>query len=294
VATVALAPWTWFLLDDLGIRAELIGLALPAVGVAALALALGLSIPRRTRLAAVPMASLALMALCAVVLPWAPHDSEPPRDPLLVVAANVMGGWDGQNVADLTTQDAELLVVSEVSPPVDRQLVRAYPYRSAGTDLAVYSRLRLGPARPLPFLGANRARAVTVESPGGAFLLVAVHMPRPAPEAAGDHQVSYARHEELVSELASWIEEQELPVVLAGDLNVSDRGPSYHRLTDVTDDAMRSGWAGPTSLRWPQRLLLLRLDHIFVSEGWCWAGSSRFDLHGSDHRGVRATVGPCP
>ncbi len=58
-------------------------------------------------------------------------------------------------------------------------------------------------------------------------------------------------------------------MVLAGDLNLSDRGPSNHRLTAVLHDAMRSGWAAPTSLKWPQRLLLLRIDHVLVSDGWC-------------------------
>jgi endonuclease/exonuclease/phosphatase (EEP) superfamily protein YafD len=177
--------------------------------------------------------------------------------------------------------------------PIDEVLTDEYDDRSVGEDLGVYTDLPIAETRPVPFLAASRARAVTIDGPDGPFVLLGVHMPRPAPAASGDHQVTYARHHEIISELADWIDEQELPVVLAGDLNISDRGPSYHRLTEVADDAMRSDWAAPTSLRWPQRLLLLRLDHILAPEGWCWTASARFELPGSDHRGVRSTVGRC-
>jgi hypothetical protein len=57
-------------------------------------------------------------------------------------------------------------------------------------------------------------------------------------------------------------------------------------------DAMRSGWTGPTSVtQW--RLLLLRIDHLLVGPRWCGDASRRFELPGSDHDGVTATVGPC-
>ena len=83
-------------------------------------------------------------------------------------------------------------------------------------------------------------------------------------------------------------------VVLVGDLNSTDRGRDYRLLVDDTrlTDAMRDGWAGPTSVtRW--RPLLLRIDHLMVGPGWCGDAARRFALPRSDHDGVTATVGPC-
>jgi endonuclease/exonuclease/phosphatase (EEP) superfamily protein YafD len=39
--------------------------------------------------------------------------------------------------------------------------------------------------------------------------------------------------------------------------------------------------------------LLLRIDHVFVPGDWCADDGGRFPLTGSDHRGVKVTVGPC-
>jgi endonuclease/exonuclease/phosphatase (EEP) superfamily protein YafD len=84
-----------------------------------------------------------------------------------------------------------------------------------------------------------------------------------------------------------------LPVVIAGDMNMPDRTSSYRAFTDAMHDAVRSGFAWPTSLKWFQAPLLLRIDHIWVSEEWCADDGGSFTLAGSDHRGVNASVGPC-
>jgi hypothetical protein len=78
----------------------------------------------------------------------------------------------------------------------------------------------------------------------------------------------------------------------------SDRGrarrPDYRLLVDGAGltDAMRDGWAGPTSVTtW--RAFLLRIDHLLVGPGWCGDAPRRFALPGSDHDGITATIGPC-
>ncbi|MCU1501180.1 MAG: hypothetical protein JWM12_534, partial [Ilumatobacteraceae bacterium] len=85
------------------------------------------------------------------------------------------------------------------------------------------------------------------------------------------------------------------PVVIAGDLNLSDRTSGYRRLAAGRLDASRTGWADATfhgSTTWS--LMLLRIDHIFVPSRWCAARASSFHLRGSDHDGVQASIGHCP
>jgi endonuclease/exonuclease/phosphatase family metal-dependent hydrolase len=83
-------------------------------------------------------------------------------------------------------------------------------------------------------------------------------------------------------------------VVIAGDLNMSDRVTSYRTMDAALTDAMRADAAGRTTYVggwWTS--VLLRIDHVFVDPSWCAADPATFDVAGSDHRGVEASVGPC-
>jgi endonuclease/exonuclease/phosphatase family metal-dependent hydrolase len=85
-----------------------------------------------------------------------------------------------------------------------------------------------------------------------------------------------------------------MPVVVAGDLNVSDRTSTYAHLVAHRRDAMRAGWAGSTFRPFPFELLALRIDHVIVDRTWCAAHPHRFHPHGSDHEAVQVTIGRCP
>jgi endonuclease/exonuclease/phosphatase family metal-dependent hydrolase len=82
---------------------------------------------------------------------------------------------------------------------------------------------------------------------------------------------------------------------MAGDFNMSDRVSSYRVIDGMLTDAMRDGAAGRTTYvgGW-WTAALLRIDHIFVGEPWCADAPGTFAVTGSDHRGVEASVGPCP
>ncbi|MEP7059660.1 MAG: endonuclease/exonuclease/phosphatase family protein, partial [Actinomycetota bacterium] len=72
------------------------------------------------------------------------------------------------------------------------------------------------------------------------------------------------------------------PVVIAGDLNLSDRTHGYRILLSDFRDAMRAGaWAGDTFEQGIWRYALLRIDHLFVSRSWCAKDPSRFTVTGS-------------
>ena len=98
----------------------------------------------------------------------------------------------------------------------------------------------------------------------------------------------------IVERLGDRVASERVPVVVAGDLNSADRAPDYRALVARGGliDAMRAGWAGPTSVgKWQP--LLVRIDHVLVSAGWCGDGPRRFHIPGSDHVGVTVSIGPC-
>lgn len=57
---------------------------------------------------------------------------------------------------------------------------------------------------------------------------------------------------------------------------------------------MLAGWGRPTALRRLSLPLLTRIDHVLMPSDWCSDEPSVFDIAGSDHRGVAATIGPRP
>ena len=81
-----------------------------------------------------------------------------------------------------------------------------------------------------------------------------------------------------------------------GDLNSVDRGGNYRALRANLVDGMRSdNWAIPTSDRGlPYTTLLLRIDHLLMSESWCSTNAGAEDTRFSDHRPIYADIGPCP
>jgi endonuclease/exonuclease/phosphatase (EEP) superfamily protein YafD len=96
----------------------------------------------------------------------------------------------------------------------------------------------------------------------------------------------------LLESLGDWLATLENPVILAGDLNSTDRGVGYRTLLGRADliDAMRVTWASTTSTKWWP--LLLRIDHVLV-RGICPSSARNTALEGSDHRSVVAELAFC-
>ena len=139
-------------------------------------------------------------------------------------------------------------------------------------------------------------QAVVVEVMAPApFVLVGVHLPRAginAPHLRG--KVSFDGQKRAVAAVTRLIDASSLPVVVAGDLNVSDRTVAYRRLVSGRRDAMRSGWARSTYRPFPWSFFGLRIDHVLIDRSWCAAHAGRFHPAGSDHDAVQVAIGPCP
>lgn len=300
----ALAPWTWFLLRDLRPEFDLLAIALPPIAALAFAGMVALALRRRSVPIAVGGVSTLLVAMVAVVAPWRPVGGPEPVGGVVVVASNSGYASDVEASAQaLLAAEPDVLVVSELRGRLDDRLWDALPDRlvaggrldqSSRRDisLALYSRWPMA-ALPTPaeFPGV-RAR---VDHPDHPFVVLAVHVPKPALRTDG-YATTFGHHRSLVEQVRDLAVDGELPVVVAGDLNASDRAGDYRLLDRSLRDAVRSSWAGPTSRKrsfgwWA---LLLRIDHVLVSETWCAADGGRITVPTADHVAVTARVGPCP
>jgi len=304
-AVVALAalPWAWFPLREVsGVVGDVVAIVLPVLVVLLTMLFVGVAllVRRRRRYWTAAALSVLLMGAFAVVGPWLPADAGAvtPGASVRVAGANVQALPDA--AGPLLALSPDVLAVAETTPDVDARLAVAYPHRhfvytgspAGGPDVAVYSRWPLRAAEdPGPGLPGVR---VEVDGPAGPFVLYALHVPRPWFTTVGGYQATAAEHHAFLDRVADRVAAETMPVVAVGDLNSPDRGRDYRRLLDRGGmvDAMRDGVATFTSVaKWTP--FLLRIDHLLVTDGWCGDAAARFDLPGSDHRGVTATVGPC-
>jgi endonuclease/exonuclease/phosphatase (EEP) superfamily protein YafD len=288
-------PWCWFFIRDLAWAVtDVVAVILPGVAVAVV-IALCI-VAFRWRPAAVVAASTLAAASVAVVLPWSPVDpgSVDVNRSIKVAEANVAD--NASTGPSLVQASADVLIVAEMTSDLEPILSKAYPYGifedgKPQPDIGVYSRL---PFRLLerPGLDLPGVR-LEIDTTDGPFVLYALHIPRPW-MTSGGYQVSVAEHRRLVRAVTARVAMESLPVVVVGDLNTSDRSHDYRDLLHgaALVDAMRAGWAAPTSTgKWAP--LLLRIDHLLVGAGLCADDPRRLKLPGSDHRGIGATVGRC-
>jgi endonuclease/exonuclease/phosphatase (EEP) superfamily protein YafD len=304
VAGIALVPWVWFpARDRTGWVGDLAGVTLPVAWV--VAFVVGVAAWRWVRVVRGPEAvawltSITVVAALAIAGPRWPDDAGDPVDPIRLAAANVYyrNDTDAAAVRDLLALDADVLVVSEVTDGVLEPLTSAYPYIATDCRDAARCDEEVAVASRYPLRGVVRRPSsrsvlrVLVDAPHP-FVLLAAHLPRPSLRPEGPTLVSFAEHRTEIDRLLDAARSESAPVVIAGDLNLSDRTSGYRRLDDEMVDAARTGWAAGTFPFGTIRVLALRIDHLFVTSGWCSDGAATFGVAGSDHRGVAASIGPC-
>ena len=225
-------PWSWFVLRDrLGLLGDLLAILLPVLVIVLAGLGV-LAATRRVRWL-VPAVSVLAMGLVATVGPWLPADAGPvrPGAGVSVLGANVMGRSSA--AAALVAAAPDVLVISELSRRTDAPFAAAYPYRRLAAEsgaVGVYSQLPLRPAEPVdPEVPGVR---VQVDGPAGGFVLYALHVPRPWYRTGPDYQATPAEQYRMVAALTARIAAERLPVVVVGDLNLTDRGRGYRLLLD--------------------------------------------------------------
>ena len=294
VAPIVLAalPWAWFLVRDFGPAMNVLAFWLPpaAVGLALVVLAFSV-LAARMPLAVV---SLSLVVFTAVVV-LAPRTTQPdtaPLQPFRLVSANTYDGnlQPEAAVGALVAERPDVLVAVETSREVLADLRVEFADRSLArfAGLNVFSRWPVRLLGAIPSVPETTAMRVQVLRPGAPFILYAMHLSNPL------HDVSFSQHAHTVARLLRGAESETLPVVLAGDFNMTDRTTSYRLLDGVLRDAMRASLAGSTYERWLWALFQLRIDHVFTAPRWCSQDAFTFSVPGSDHEGLSAELGRCP
>jgi endonuclease/exonuclease/phosphatase (EEP) superfamily protein YafD len=287
---VVVLPWTWFWARDASAAMEVVAALLPAL--VALVVALWLALGDRNHWLRLAALSWTVFGVVVVVGPWQPRDTGHPREDANVVLAVAHTGAHDRRVRDavddIVGQHADVVVVTDATNELHGELVRTFRYslradEQAGTAVGVYSNPPIeAPLAVDTVLDDHHALRVVV---GGKLVLWALQQP-------SDWRTP-SRTTQTVDALLGELSHETLPVVVAGDTTITDRGRAYRRLVDHYDDAMRAAWGGPTARAWYLRPLLLRVDHVFEPTDWCADRAGRFPIAGSDRRGVHVRVGPC-
>jgi endonuclease/exonuclease/phosphatase (EEP) superfamily protein YafD len=300
VAAVFVLPWTWFLLrDHLGTFGDLVSLGAPFFAIPVLALVALAAVWLPFRVVAAWLISLALVLFFVIYGPRLPTRMGDPVDPIVLVAANVRFDNPTPDAAaeDLLEIDADVVVVPETTPRMVTLLRQRYEHFAQVEQdehgiyaTGVFSRFELEGADTLGL--GNAVLRVEVAAPHP-FVLVASHLDRPSIAPGDSGYVTHGDHYEEVVALHEAVADEQLPVVIAGDLNLSDRTRGYRYLDRRYEDLARRGWAGSTYMAGIYRYFLLRIDHVFAAGNWCSEHVDEFSISGSDHRGIRLDVGPC-
>ncbi len=216
----------------------------------------------------------------------------PGTDDLVVLSANLEFGRadPGPVVEAVRRLDVDVLVLLEATAAAERGLSGAgldelLPESVGQTrddpgGTLIRSRHRLIAQRVPPSTFGQPS--ALVQAPGGEVLLRAAH-----PLAPLDAPTWHAE----LGDLASWAvgtrQRQDLPVVLAGDLNASEDHPAFRRLTRVMTDAHRERGAGWVR-SWPMGAPFppfCQIDHVLV-RGLGVVEVGTVVLPGTDHAAV--------
>lgn len=197
--------------------------------------------------------------------------STPARDPVRVLAMNVFGfNREYDRVLDYVRRvRPDVLIVVEVTPEWAEALAPLagdYPYRwlhpgDLRSGLAVLSRRTPLDTQLVDLGGTGEpSQLITVPTAHGPLSILGVHLYWPL----GD-RVSAVRNRQLQA-LARVSRSHPVPLVIAGDFNISPFSPHFRRL--LRDGSLRDCARGlePT---WPARVpfLFIRIDHCVATAG---------------------------
>lgn len=297
--------WLWWLVAagllalrwvNLGGVIPMLQSGLPLVGMSLLVLLVLVAVMRHKLL--VVMTVLLLVPMVVLARPWwFPGDQQPSAaDDIVVVASNMeFGAADVGDVERLVIEkQADALVLLEITPEA---LVRI---EASGIPEMLSHRS----GRPRDDAGGTliftkEAHEQLSDVPGAVFDQVAVEVERPSAEPwvlLGAHPVpptapSWAAE---LADLRAWRDRQddEIPLVMAGDFNASSAHPSFRGLERGMTDAQRA--TGPGWVRtWPQGSSLpafVDLDHVLF-RGFGVVTSGVSVIGNTDHAAVWARLG---
>lgn len=300
---------------------ELAAIGLPAICATLFLLSLRFGVAKRDWRAVVPALSMLVLFFVAVIQPSsAAPNGEIVGETTRILSANLESNWFSDNdfYWHLETNPSEIVIASEMQQPHRTMLRDRFAY--AVDDVIAEPELRVPPEPGddsyrrfgFPSIGVYSSYPLTlledttgiedglpgfrvrVDAPDGPIILYALHVPKPS-FTDGLYQVDFSTHREMATLISRAASQEELPVIVAGDLNMTDRGVGYQTLiADDLHDGMRADTARPTSNKgfwWD--LLRLRIDHILVDRSLCTQSPSSEPVRFTDHLIISLEFGAC-
>jgi endonuclease/exonuclease/phosphatase (EEP) superfamily protein YafD len=275
---------------------DIINNGLPFVAVGALLVLALAALTRDTRLI-VTAALLAVLSgmLVLFALQGAAAIAEPGSARFLRVATfNLWYGNDRMPdvVKFLEATDADVVVLQEATQQHTAMLKQAlgsrYPFSVGDRGLVILSKHRILTDGRIDRAGfppwiSLMLRFVTLDIDGTTIELAGVHLARPFyPEL----------QQQDVEALINFVRSQSLPLVVAGDFNMSPWTEKLGRFTQSTG----LGRYNTFHLTWPMRrgnltlLPLVAIDNVFASKHFAKIGTEGGPRLGSDHRPIVADL----
>ena len=240
--------------------------------------------------------------------------------PITVMTFNTLGfntEPDGV-ITSIQESGAEIVAFqelnSEISAAIDDELIDEYPYqllspKTGVTGMGIISQYPLEQREfKLGGYWVGDPQILKVDWQGKKITVINFHAIPPG--SILDFESLSRTTEERnrqIKELVSFVKDREEPVIVLGDLNVTEQNDAYKILnTDLQDAWKEKGWglghtfpgavspgssrpamAGiPLTPKW-----LIRLDYVFCSAQWQVESASFGQWDGvSDHRPVKATI----
>ncbi len=284
-------PWTWFLIRDLGPAMQLVALALPLLVAASILGVLISAIDEKKVTSVLVAMSIGIFGWVTVMGPRGAEPARAPQDPVRVADIAIPAeGPKAQSVLDALQKAHADVAVLAVPAKKDRAALLDAETFDASATSGAFIVLSAYPVKVLPLpksLPKALVIRVEVDRPDGAFVLYGARV---------DDALQAALQAPLdIEHLQAAALDEDLPVVIAGGLGVSDRSTGYRQLDATFRDALRSGsHAQNTLLGLLWMPVMLRSDYVFTSHAWCAADGTSFPVTGIDHAAVAASVGACP
>ncbi|MFN8471838.1 MAG: endonuclease/exonuclease/phosphatase family protein [Anaerolineae bacterium] len=242
-----------------------------------------------------------------------PHPKSSAPASLTVMTHNILvSNRDAEQLAQNIRANApDVIALQELTPAMASRLqpllASEYPYRliNGAQGLGLYSRYPIRGASVLTLGPENSfAQRVTLDTPDGPLTVYNAH-PRNPDITWGKWRGRWpyvvdfdpTRRDLAVNHLADLVAREHGPLLIVGDLNLSEHNAAYARLTSSLRDAHREAGHGlgatfpvapVDSIRLP--FPVIRIDYVLYSSDFQAIDSYNANAAGSDHRPVVARL----
>ena len=256
------------------------------------------------------MATAATVLAAALVVPQIPWyvraDTGPTGTTVRAMTLNMLfGGADPQSLLAVASDNADILLLQELTPEAVQGLTKAgidrtFPFRAVdarneAAGAAIYSRYPLTDIENIP--GYSMAMISAKTRPPGAptdVTLLSMHFAAPWPQPIWGWHNDIGRFSTTLADLAE--QAGDAPVLVGGDFNAtSDMRPFRDLLTNGYRDASEQAGAGrgltfPSNNEIPP---IMGIDH-FLTRNATAASVRTVEVAGTDHLALLTTLAMAP